>query len=41
MAIIQKFGRTNPMFSRVSCYGHFGSNAADMPWEKTDLKLIV
>lgn len=41
MAIIQKFGLTNPVFSRVSCYGHFGSNAADMPWEQTDLLLSV
>lgn len=41
MAIIQKFGLTNPIFSRVSCYGHFGSNAADMPWEQTDLCLSV
>ena len=41
MAIIQKFGLMNPIFSRVSCYGHFGSNAADMPWEQTDLVLSV
>ena len=41
MAIIDKFGLTNPIFSRVSCYGHFGSNAADMPWEKMDLILPV
>lgn len=41
MAIIEKFGLTNPIFSRVSCYGHFGSNAADMPWEKTDLVLSL
>ncbi|MGM9660223.1 MAG: methionine adenosyltransferase [Faecousia sp.] len=41
MAIIQKFGLTNPIFSRVSCYGHFGSNAAQMPWEKTDLALSI
>ena len=41
MAIIEKFGLTEPIFSRVSCYGHFGSNAADMPWERTDLRLSV
>ncbi|MGN0593419.1 MAG: methionine adenosyltransferase [Ruminococcus sp.] len=41
MAIIDKFGLTNPIFSRVSCYGHFGSNAADMPWEQTDLLLHI
>ena len=36
-AIIQKFSLTRPIFSKVSCYGHFGSNAADLPWEQTDL----
>ncbi|MGN0667149.1 MAG: methionine adenosyltransferase [Huintestinicola sp.] len=41
MAIIKRFGLTSPVFSRVSCYGHFGSNAADMPWEQTDLVLSV
>lgn len=38
-AIIQRFGLTNPIFSAVSCYGHFGANAAKLPWEKTDLAL--
>lgn len=41
MAIIQKFALTDPVFSRVACYGHFGSNAADMPWELADLNLSV
>lgn len=41
MAIIEKFGLRNPVFSKVSCYGHFGSNAADMPWEQTDLVLSL
>ena len=41
MAIIKRFGLTSPVFSRVSCYGHFGSNATDMPWEQTDLVLSV
>ncbi len=36
-AIIRKFDLTSPNFSRVSCYGHFGSNALTMPWEQTDL----
>lgn len=36
-AIIDKFDLTAPCFSRVSCYGHFGSNAAEMPWEKVGL----
>lgn len=36
-AIIRRFGLTRPIFSEVSCYGHFGSNASHMPWEQTDL----
>ena len=36
-AIIQRFNLTAPVFSRVSCYGHFGSNASQMPWEQTDI----
>lgn len=39
MAVIRRFGLTRPIFSQISCYGHFGSNAADMPWEQTDLQL--
>ena len=38
-AIIQRFGLTRPIFSNVSCYGHFGSNACLMPWEQTDLTI--
>lgn len=37
-AIIQRFGLTKPIFSAVSCYGHFGSNASNMPWEQTNLQ---
>ena len=40
-AIIGKFDLTAPRFSRVSCYGHFGSNAADMPWEQTDIASML
>jgi S-adenosylmethionine synthetase len=40
-AIIRRFDLQKPVFSTISCYGHFGSNASDMPWEKTDLKLSV
>lgn len=36
-AIIRKFDLTKPIYSKVACYGHFGSNAAAMPWEQTDL----
>jgi S-adenosylmethionine synthetase len=37
-AMIEQFDLTSPLFSKVSCYGHFGSNAADMRWEQTDMK---
>ena len=40
-AIIRRFDLLKPVFFPISCYGHFGSNASDMPWEKTDLKLFV
>lgn len=40
MAIIQHFGMAEPIYSQVSCYEQFGSNAADEPWEQTDLHLI-
>ena len=36
-AIIARFGLRAPIYNRVSCYGHFGENAKDMPWEQTDL----
>ncbi len=39
MAIIEKFKLREPKFSNVSCYGHFGKNAVDMPWEQIDLGL--
>ena len=38
-AIRQRLKLSSPFFSKVACYGHFGSNAAEMPWEATDLKL--
>ena len=37
-AMIEQFDLTSPLFSRVSCYGHLGSNASDMRWEQTDMK---
>ena len=36
-AIIELFDLTAPVFSQVACYGHFGSNASNMPWERTDM----
>ncbi len=40
-AIIQKFGLTSPIFTGVSCYGHFGGNAERMPWEQTDIQNLL
>lgn len=40
MAIIRKFDLTKPVFSKVACYGHFGNNAVDMAWERTDLPVL-
>lgn len=40
-AVSGLFGLTTPCFSRVSCYGHFGSNAANLAWERTDLKKLL
>jgi len=39
-AIIRRFGLRAPIYSQVSCYGHFGSNAETMPWERTDLAAL-
>ena len=36
-AIIERFHLREPKVSKVSCYGHFGENAKDMPWEQTDM----
>ncbi len=36
-AIIQKFDLRKPIYSSVSSYGHFGENAKNKPWERTDL----
>lgn len=35
--IIEKFGLQRPIYARTACYGHFGENARDMPWEALDL----
>lgn len=34
-AIINYFGLRRPIYSKISCYGHFGENAKNMPWEQT------
>ena len=41
MAIIRRFGLRRPGYEQVSAYGHFGENAADKSWEKTDLSLSL
>ncbi|MEA4832791.1 MAG: methionine adenosyltransferase [Oscillospiraceae bacterium] len=35
--IIRRFNLRAPIYSRLSCGGHFGENAHGMGWEKTDL----
>ncbi|MEN3004692.1 methionine adenosyltransferase [Dehalobacterium formicoaceticum] len=37
VAIIRKFELYRPIYARLSCYGHFGENAKDMPWEICDM----
>lgn len=36
-AIMGKFELCRPVFAKLSCYGHFGENAQDMPWEICDM----
>ena len=35
--MIRRFGLRSPIYHTVSCYGHFGENARNLPWEQTDL----
>lgn len=35
--IIERFGLRRPIYARTAAYGHFGENAAELPWERTDL----
>ncbi|HOP70211.1 MAG TPA: methionine adenosyltransferase [Bacillota bacterium] len=37
-AIIERFDLRRPIYSQVSCYGHFGREDLDLPWEQLDLK---
>ncbi len=32
--IINQFDLRRPIYAQVSCYGHFGRNDLDLPWEK-------
>lgn len=36
-AIAKRLGLQAPIYRRTACYGHFGENTRDLPWEKTDL----
>lgn len=36
--IIRKLKLRNPIYSQVSCYGHFGENASNLPWEQIEWK---
>ena len=37
--VIGRFDLLRPIYSRLSCYGQFGENARDLPWEQTDLHI--
>ncbi len=40
-AIIERFNLRRPIYSSVTNYGHFGENAASMPWEVIDSSLFA
>ncbi len=40
-AIIQKFDLRRPIYRQTACYGHFGREDLDLPWEKTDKAEIL
>jgi S-adenosylmethionine synthetase len=35
-AIIRSFDLRRPLYRPIACYGHFGRDDLDLPWEKTD-----
>ncbi|HUV76324.1 MAG TPA: methionine adenosyltransferase [Dehalococcoidales bacterium] len=35
-AIIQNLNLRRPIYRQTACYGHFGRDDLDLPWEKTD-----
>lgn len=35
-AIIKEFDLRRPIYRQVACYGHFGRDDLDLPWERTD-----
>jgi len=36
-AIIQHFSLRRPIYSAIACYGAFGRDDLDLPWERTDI----
>jgi S-adenosylmethionine synthetase len=40
-AIIRHFDLRRPIFRQTACYGHFGRDDLDLPWEKTDMAEIL
>lgn len=40
-AIIERFNLRRPIYSSVTNYGHFGENAAAMPWEEVNSTLFA
>ena len=40
-AIIRDFDLRRPIFRATACYGHFGRDDLDLPWEKTDKAEIL
>jgi S-adenosylmethionine synthetase len=40
-AIIQTFDLRRPIYRQTACYGHFGRDDLDLPWEKTDKAKIL
>ncbi len=40
-AIIRTFDLRRPIYRQTACYGHFGRDDHDLPWEKTDKAEIL
>ena len=40
-AIIRTFDLRHPIYRQTACYGHFGRDDLDLPWEKTDKAEIL
>ncbi len=40
-AIIRYFNLRRPIYRQTACYGHFGRDDIDLPWEKTDKAEIL